>query len=73
MTVSQFNLAEAKAHFSELVRSAMRGEEVIVANENPPVVRSAPVTPALRRPGTGKGVRISTDFDGPLDDFEGYR
>jgi prevent-host-death family protein len=71
--MSQFNLAEAKAHFSELVPSAMRGEEVIAANENTPVVGIVPITPALRRPGTGKGVRIPTDFDEPLDDFEGSR
>ena len=71
--MSQFNLAEAKAHFSEIVRRAMRGEEVIVANRNRPVVRIVPITPALRKPGTGKGIWISPDFDEPLDDFEGYR
>jgi prevent-host-death family protein len=72
MTMSQFNLAEAKAHFSELVQKAMRGEDVIVAKENRPVVRIVPIKPVRRKPGTGKGVWISPDFDEPLDDFREY-
>jgi prevent-host-death family protein len=70
--MSQFNLAEAKAHFSELVQKAMRGEEVIVAKENRPVVRIVAIKPARRKPGTGKGIWISPDFDEPLDDFKEY-
>jgi prevent-host-death family protein len=72
MTMSQFNLAEAKAHFSELVQKAMRGEDVIVAKENRPVVRIVAIKPARRKPGTGKGIWISPDFDEPLDDFKEY-
>jgi len=72
MTMSQFNLADAKAHFSELVQKAMRGEEVIVAKENRPVVRIVAIKPARRKPGTGKGIWISPDFDQPLDDFKEY-
>lgn len=70
--MAQFNLAEAKAHFSELVQKAMRGEEVIVAKENHPVVRIVPIKPARRKPGTGKGIWIAPDFDEPLDDFQEY-
>jgi prevent-host-death family protein len=73
MTMAQFNLADAKAHLSELVQSAMRGEEVIVANKDRPVVRIVPIAPTQRKSGTGKGVWFSPDFDEPLDDFEGYR
>jgi prevent-host-death family protein len=72
MTMSQFNLAEAKAHFSELVQKAMRGEDVIVAKENRPVVRIVAIKPARRKPGTGKGIWVSPDFDEPLDDFKEY-
>lgn len=72
MTMAQFNLAQAKAHFSDLVRKAMRGEEVIVAKENRPVVRIVPIKPARRKPGTGKGIWISRDFDEPLGDFKEY-
>jgi prevent-host-death family protein len=68
----QFNLAEAKARFSELVQKAMLGEEVIVAKENKPVVKIVPIKPPKRKPGTGKGIWISPDFDEPLEDFREY-
>jgi prevent-host-death family protein len=72
MTMPQFNLAEAKSRFSELVQKAMLGEEVIVAKENKPVVKIVPIKPAKRKPGTGKGIWMSPDFDEPLDDFREY-
>ena len=72
MTMSQFNLAEAKARFSELVQKALLGEEVIVAKENKPVVKIVAIKPVGRKPGTGKGIWISPDFDEPLDDFREY-
>jgi len=68
----QFNLAEARARFSELVQKAMLGEEVIVAKENRPVVRIVAIKPVKRRPGTGKGIWMSPDFDEPIKDFEDY-
>lgn len=72
MTMAQFNVAEAKAHFSELVQRAMRGEEVIVSKDNRPVVKIVPVRPPRRKPGTGKGVWMAPDFDEPLEDFAEY-
>jgi len=68
----QFKLSEAKARFSELVQKAMLGEEVIVTKENKPVVKIVPIKPAKRKPGTGKGIWMSPDFDEPLDDFREY-
>ena len=72
MTMAQFNVAEARARFSELVRKAMLGEEIIVAKENRPVVKIVPIKPVKRKPGTGKGIWISPTFDEPLDDFREY-
>jgi prevent-host-death family protein len=68
----QFTLAEAKARFAELVQKAMLGEEVIVLKENNPVVKIVPIKPLKRKPGTGKGIRISPDFDESLEDFRKY-
>jgi prevent-host-death family protein len=68
----QYNLAEAKARFSELVQKAMLGEEIIVAKENKAVVKIVPIRPATRKPGTGKGIRLAPDFDAPIDDFAEY-
>jgi prevent-host-death family protein len=68
-----FNVATAKAHFSELVRKAMLGEEVVVTKENKPVVKIVPVKTLKRKPGTGKGIWMAPDFDEQLDDFREYR
>jgi prevent-host-death family protein len=72
MTMTKLNVAEAKARFSELVQKAMLGEEVIVAKGNKPVVKIVAIRPARRKPGTGKGIWMSPDFDAPLDDFREY-
>ena len=62
-----YNIAEAKAHFSELVRLALHGEEVIIARDSKPLVKLAPVTDVKkkRHPGLAKGqiLSISPDFD----------
>ena len=66
------NLARAKAQFSDLVRRAMLGEDVIVTKENKPVVKIVPIKPARRKAGTGKGIWMAADFDAPLPDFREY-
>ena len=43
MPKHKFNIAEAKAHFSELVQKAMLGEEVIIAKDNKPVLKLVPL------------------------------
>ncbi len=67
-----YQLADAKAHFSELVQKAMLGESVVVTKENRPVVKIVAIKPATRMPGTGKGVWMAPDFDAPLEDFAEY-
>lgn len=75
--MTQFNIAEAKAHFSELVKKAMLGEEVVIARDNKPLLRLTPVepVPAVRVPGSGKDkiLAIADDFDAELPDFAGYQ
>lgn len=65
-------LADAKARFSEVVQTAMLGEVIVITKENRPVVRITAIKPAKRMPGTGKGIRMSPDFDKPLTDFAEY-
>jgi prevent-host-death family protein len=74
--MAQFNIAEAKAHLSELVQKALRGEEVIIARDNQPVAKLVPLE-ALhepRKPGTGKGqiLYMAPDFDATPEGFEEY-
>ena len=75
--MSQFNIAEAKARFSELVQKALLGEEVVIARDNKPLLRLIPVNPALteRRPGSAKSqvLYMAEDFDAPLDALAEYR
>jgi len=71
-----FNVAEAKARLSQLVRKALDGEDVIIAENNRPLVKLVPVRRRVRRrhPGLAKGqVTISKDFGEPLEDLKGYR
>lgn len=74
--MSQGNMREAKAALSDMVAAALRGEEVVIARANKPVVRLVPVEPVLRARrlcwAAGK-VRITADFDAPLDAFTDCR
>jgi prevent-host-death family protein len=73
--VAKFNVGEAKAHFSELVRKALLGEEVIIAKDNKPLLRLVPLQPpkGSRKPGSAKGqVRMAPDFDETPEDFKEY-
>ena len=75
--MSQFNIAQAKAQLSELVQRALAGEEIVIARDNRPLLRLAPLNGqrARRVPGTAKAQlrRIAPDFDAPLDEFANYR
>ena len=70
------NIAEAKAHLSELVDRALSGEEVIIARDGKPLLRLSPLQSPLgkrRKPGTARGrVRMSADFDATPEDFAEY-
>jgi len=43
-----------------------------VTKDNVPVLKIVQIKPIQRQPGTGKGVWMSPDFDGPLEDFAEY-
>jgi prevent-host-death family protein len=70
-----FNVAEAKARLSQLVKKALEGEDVVIARDNKPLVRLVPVLPVgrHRRPGTAEGhVKMAKDFGAPLEDMKEY-
>ncbi len=73
--MSQFNIAEAKTRFSELVQKAMLGEEVIIAKDHKAVVKLVALTPhrQSRKPGSAKGqIWMAPDFNATLKDFKEY-
>jgi len=53
-------MATADNPASQQQQKALPGEEVVS------------IKPVERKPGTGKGIRMSPDFDEPLDDFREY-
>ena len=74
--MARYNIAEAKAKFSELVDRAVAGEEVVIARANKPLLKLVPYHGRDRKlkPGSAKGqIWMSDDFDAPLDDFKEYR
>ena len=70
------NVHEAKTHLSRLIREALDGEEVVIANGNRPLIRLEvlPRAREARELGTARGliVRMDDDFDAPLEDFAEY-
>jgi prevent-host-death family protein len=72
--MKQFNVAEAKAKFSELVDAAARGDASIIAKSGTPVAMLVPLDYDKRRVpikfGTYKGkMVIPDDFDAPDGDI----
>ena len=64
------NVADAKAHLSQLLDAALRGEDVIVARAGRPLVRLVPVSaPAARVLGL-LDLPTPDERFGPLDETE---
>ena len=78
MAVTQATIHQAKTHLSKLIRKALEGEEVIIANRDKPLVRLQPLkasgSPGRRPLGwaAGTGFYMAEDFDEPLEEFEEY-
>lgn len=72
-SMARYNIAEAKAKFSSVVKKALAGEEVLIAKDNQVLLKLVRVTqPKVRRRlGLGKKdvLHIADDFDAPIDDF----
>lgn len=72
--MAQFNVAEAKARFSELVQKAVSGEEVVIARDNRPLLRLVPLAAGgKRKPGSARGrIWMAPDFNRTPPDFDEY-
>ena len=70
----QLNLHEAKARLSECIEAALRGERVVIARRNVPVVELAPIpqrSTETRKLGQGPkqpGYALPDSFWKPLPD-----
>ena len=76
MDTLQVNIHEAKTQLSKLIQAALNGKQVIIAKGNKPVVRLEvlPEAQGKRKIGNAKGLvlKMTSDFDEPLDDFKEY-
>ena len=72
--MAAYNVAEAKAKLSKLLKRVQRGEEVIIAKDHKPIARLVPVEAApagRRRPGSAKAdlLYVAPDAFKPLDEL----
>jgi antitoxin (DNA-binding transcriptional repressor) of toxin-antitoxin stability system len=78
--MQQVDIAEAKVQIENLLQSAISGEEIIITQNQQPILKlttflqPANLQPAKRRQrGSAKGqIWISSDFNEPLEDFREY-
>ncbi|MFZ2957392.1 MAG: type II toxin-antitoxin system prevent-host-death family antitoxin [Candidatus Ozemobacteraceae bacterium] len=66
---------QAKINFFRLIDDVALGEHIVITRDNVPVAEIVPVVHPKSRPifGSAKGmVKMSEDFDAPLEDFRDY-
>jgi antitoxin (DNA-binding transcriptional repressor) of toxin-antitoxin stability system len=72
----QATIHQAKTHLSKLIRQALAGEEVIIANRDKPLVRleAIKVPKGERKLGWAKGLvtYMAPNFNDELEVFEEY-
>lgn len=71
----RIELTEAKTQLGALIDVALSGEEVLITQDQQPVLKLARVNPLAgrRKAGSAKGlIKIADDFDAPLEEFKPY-
>lgn len=67
----QYNVHEAKTHFSRILEQVATGEEVVISKAGEPVAKVVPLRSRVRRTGRGSlrgQIRINDGFDELPDD-----
>lgn len=68
-------LDQVPIELSRLIEQALQGEEVVITQAEQPVLKLVRISASVsrRKRGSAKGqIRIASDFDAPLDDFQAY-
>jgi len=66
---------QAMKHLSELIDKTIRGDEVIITKGGRPIAKLVAVTRSKKQRQFGSAkelIKISDDFDKPLEDFREY-
>jgi antitoxin (DNA-binding transcriptional repressor) of toxin-antitoxin stability system len=69
------DVKEVQAQIFQIIEQASQGEEVIITNDEQPLVKlsSAIGFKKQRQFGSVKGlIKMADDFDEPLEEFRGY-
>lgn len=69
------DINQAQKNFPELIKKTIKNGEVIITQEGKPIVKLVPLKKVQkeRKFGTARGlIKISDDFDKPIDDFKEY-
>jgi prevent-host-death family protein len=69
------DINQAKTKFPELIEKTISDGEIIITRGGHPIAKLVPITTTKtgRKFGTAKGlIKISDDFDQPIDDFKDY-
>ena len=71
--MTQLDITQAKADISKVLDLAIKGEEIVITQDDKPVAKISPIKRPLKR-GSAKGkvFWMSNDFDEPLEDFKEY-
>lgn len=70
--MTQLDINQAKSNLSKLLDLAIKGEEIVITQDDKPVAKISPARRPLKR-GSAKGkVWMSDDFDEPLEEFQEY-
>ncbi len=71
----QVPLEQAKVQFSQLIQQAMKGQEIIITENDMPLLKLVSISKSkpLAQFGSAKGlITMADDFDAPLEDFKEY-
>ncbi len=76
--MSRIDIDDAKARINELIAEAVSGEEIVITQNERPIVKLVAVSdpevqPVRIQPGSAIGLMtVGDDFYEPLSDFEEY-
>jgi antitoxin (DNA-binding transcriptional repressor) of toxin-antitoxin stability system len=69
----EIDITEAEGRLAELVAEAFRGEKVVITRKDGASVEISPMLKPRPKFGSAKGlVKMSENFDEPLEDFDEY-
>lgn len=70
--MTKLDIVQAKSNLSKLLDLAIQGEEIVITQDDKPVVKISLIKRPLKRGSAYGKVWMSDDFDELLEDFQEY-